>query len=284
MQPLGMTAIAVLFALLSAGTACGKAEPEQALTTDALANAVARFPEDTSVEGESWPEYRDARRRAFEAEFAALARVGDSLHMVLYPAEFGRRVDRPRSSYPRSDSLYADSAYGLDDQVLVRVRPRAGTGSAFYVLFTAGMSADPGFYSIRERDGARGEIIWGEALAFVRPDSARLYQRTNSTFPRRRTLVVRDGILEAVHEDPEPVDLASVVLGSLTIRRSATDTTVLERLSRGDSIWVLSARNTDGRGGELFLVRSARGSQGWVRLDGRQCPASVVRGICFYGD
>lgn len=284
MPVLRTASVLALLLCASAGTACSDTRRESALSPDALAEAIARFPRDSVVDGERWPEYRDARRRAFETQFAALQSVGDSFHVVYFPNEIGRRVERLRSSYPPTDSLYAENESGLDDRVLLRVQPGGGSGSAFFVLFTEGMSADPGFYSIRERDGARSDIIWGEVLAFVRPDSARLYQRSNSLFARRRTLIVRDGILQVVREDPEPVDFSSIALGSLTIRRSATDTTVLERLRRGDSIRVLAARNVEGYGGELFLVRSARGTEGWVRLDSRQCPAALIRGICYYGD
>jgi len=279
--------LVVVLALACVGFACGR-EPEAQHEAVVSGNegAALRYdlPVEIDVEGDSWPDYPDAGRRRFDSEFSMLRRLGSEWGTVYSSRSRAGVVDRLRSELAPSDPLYEITESGLDDRVLLRVPATGAPDSAYFLVHTEGMSGDPGFYTVRARDGARSTIIWGEVIALSDSGPAMLYQRTNSLFGRRRTVEIRDGMLLPVSQDLEPVALRSIVLGPMSLRRGPSDSTVVASLVRGDSVFVLEAARVEERGGPIFHVRTSAGIQGWVRVAGGQCPSALIRSICFYGD
>lgn len=126
-----------------------------------------------------------------------------------------------------------------------------------------------------------GDEPFGEILALPASGDFMMFQRVNTHFPKRKQVRVESAGLVEFPSERFKVGMRTVVLGTVLLRRSPTDSTPIGHLQPGDSVEVLEGMDS----GPDFrvLVRHARG-QGWLLLPTRQCPAALLRGICFSGD
>lgn len=230
----------------------------------------------------SWPS--TSAESSFIASYPRLARVGRTSGVLLYPGTGAEVIDRLRSELPPTHAAYLGDAFGIDDRVLVRMRLPAAEGSEYFVVHTDGPSGDPGFYLVDASTGRESPVIWGEVLALPESGEFAMYQRTNTFFPKRKRVRVDGGELVEVAEPRYTVGLRTIALDSLFVVRSEQDSTIVARLGRGDSVEVLEASDESTTGRYPLWLRTASGVRGLVMLDMPQCPAALLRGLCFFGD
>jgi hypothetical protein len=268
--------------LIGCGGDRGRENIAQSVGQPAEELTQSELPEIEAVPDSAWPDYPDEARLQFNQRFRTLSAVSAADSGVRVVAGSVTIVDSLRSQYPRSHVLFADGDV-VEDRVLFRALPTNRVHDAFVLVQTDGPSGDPGFYSIRLRDGARGEVVAGEAIAWPTADSAIVAQRANSLYGRLVTAVVRDGVLTRIAVEHEALNIATVALTEVLLSRSPETPGDDLVIARGDSVTIVAARHF-GRGGPAFEVHTRSGARGWVRVSAAQCPAAVFRGICWYGD
>lgn len=252
--------VLALSALLAVSTACASTESETSTT----------FP--------------DEGRDAFLARFSVLQRVDAPGGVVLFNPDIARVVDSSRTAYPVGHPLHLVSEVEMDDRVMLRLRFPEEADVEYLLVQTDGMSGDPGFYLLRESDAARWSVEWGEVIAIPSYAGIEVFQRTNSTYAKRRRLRVQNHDLTEVRPAQYEINLRSAAVDSVLVQSSPTDSSAARWLVPGDTIVIVSSDDQRRDGRMLFRVREARGRLGWAWLRDSQCPAAQVRGICFNGD
>jgi hypothetical protein len=263
--------------LLVATVACARqgepaptGSPDDVTLTSAIDGVITDFPEEGA--------------KAFIATYPELdsIRAGDGL--LLFPKGSAERIATTRSKLPKNHPLYADDDLAQFDRVLIRTRLSSTDSRAYFVLFTDGGSGDPAFYVIAEGDSVSSNEVWGEILALPASGQFAVYQRTNSDFAKRNPVRLDRGALLAVPMPSYHVGLRSITTDTLPLTRTRSDSTIVARIPKGAVVEVLATNDSTTTRGTAFLVRTSAGLRGWAHLQVLQCPAAVIRGICFMGD
>jgi hypothetical protein len=236
------------------------------------------------IETSSLTTYPDEGERSFVEGFAGLSRLDAPGTTVLYEPRIARVVDSLRSSYPVSHPLYEDSESGMDDRVLLRLRLPTVPDVEYVLVHTDGMSGDPGFYLLSEQEPEQQYVELGEIIAVPQSGDIQIYQRTNSSFAKRRTLHVVNHSLTEIKPESYTINLRTVTIDSVWLQRSDVDTTLIGLILPGYLIDVLDSAEERRDGRMLYRVRNERGRVAWAWLLDSQCPTAQVRGICFVVD
>jgi hypothetical protein len=283
---------------LSFALACSK-ESRDVVHPDSMRASTLRGATPDSIGTERWTQADpppetvapgflddDPSADAFRETFKALIPVGRGRDLLLPTGKF-EEIDAQRSALPRTNPVwqaYEEPDDWMEDRVLAALSPELFGGSRVYVLATEGGSGDPGFRFVRADGINRSENIDGDILAIPSPGEIHLYQRTNSLFPRhRRFRLIRDSVVE-VPSTQHRIGLKTVALARFRLRKSFEDSTLVAWVEVGDSVEVVEAREPGYGEDTPFLVKTAGGGLGWVRIGYWQCNLALMKGICFYGD
>jgi hypothetical protein len=246
------------------------------------------LPTEDAVElpaGETAELVPDPGAARFIATYPGLRRIGGGNGIVLYPNGALEVIDRRSSSYPSNSLLSRDTVGGWPDgRVFARFRHPLRTGRVLYLAQSDGLFGDPAFYLIDEHTSEASRFIHGEILAITDSGEVSIYQRRGSVFPRRKSVTIGLGQMSEVDSLHSTIDLRTVALTRVRVRRSAEDSAVVAELARGDSLEVLEGFDLKGGDGALLRVRTLGGVEGWVSVPALRCNYGVIKGVCFLGD
>ncbi len=242
----------------------------------ASCDSKTREPADTLMQS-------DTSAASFIADYSGLAKLSDG-GVLLYPSDRAEVINQLRSALPTSNPLYEADEAGTEDRILVRMRLPNESGRSYFVAFTEGPSGDPGFYLIDAETLRETGVEWGEVLALPASGEFMMFQRANTFFAKRKRIRVADSGFVEIPEARYRFVLRSIALDSSAVFRSEQDSTPIARLARGDSLTVTEVAENGSRGFYPVWIRTAKGISGLVRLPMSQCPATLIRGLCFAGD
>lgn len=236
-------------------------------------------------------EYPTTAKEEFVQAFSQLARLDTSSGTLLYRAEDAEVVNIKRGELPPNHQLFVDDGLDMYDVVLVSTRINGADSARHYVVFTEGPSGDYGFYVVRaradvaieERTGGMDQIP-GEVLAIPGDGSAYSFNRTNSTFAKRRKWAFTDGAFRELAQPFYLVGLKSVTLRNVTVFGSRLNAQPVAQLSEGTKVQVLLTDDVETGDGIMYLISTPSGLVGWIRVPVTQYRGTVIAGLFYWGD
>ena len=152
-----------------------------------------------------------------------------------------------------------------------------------YIIYSAGLSDDPGFGIYTKDDKIIGSIT---CLEFYINASGTIYTagHTNSMYNRKRKFQIQGDTLVEIKQPYNYVGLKGKTLIDLTLHKEKTGIEIVAQLPKGYEVEVLlaEASTKDFEMDYNFLVRTDFGLVGWLRLEGFVEP--VIEGLYYAGD
>lgn len=194
-------------------------------------------------------------------------------------------INTKRSALPKSHPLYVADEFEADD-VLLMDTTLGNDGKRYFVLFSAGASADPEFYLI---DPHEPEKYWAElpGNALVMPGNGTAYVagRYNEMFTRRNKYLYLTSGMSEVKQPFAYVGLKSRTLSPVTIYTDPDEKREIAKLPLGTEVEVLLADERVERPQKIcLLLKTPFGLIGWAWVSYGQYTATEIDGISFHGD
>jgi hypothetical protein len=225
------------------------------------------------------------RRSGMAQAFPTLARKQFEICQFLYEPGLAEIVGKKRGHFPKDHLLYTSEAPPSEDLVVAKVRLKADEPRRYYLVFTEGPSADYAFYLMDEKTGDQTEEAPGEHLALPGDGFLYLWNRSDSTFPKRRLFAMREGKLAETHQPFFYVGLQTKTLAPVTLYQSEGFKEAVTTLPAGAPVEVLLAHFGDEFQHDVpYLVRTRFGLVGWVRVPVAQMKSDLIEGLYYAGD
>lgn len=148
----------------------------------------------------------------------------------------------------------------------------------YYIDFDPGASNDPVFAIFPE--GGKSVIGTIDADHLVLPGNGFIYAfaRTNKTFLERRKYLIQGDQLVESKQAFLYVGLDTKAKANFSLLSSKNAGELVASVRKGDKVFVVL------NDGDYYLIRTAFGLLGWLRLESIGQASSVIEGIYFAGD
>lgn len=228
----------------------------------------------------------DKSEESLRNAFSGLTLLESHGAIVAFDARVSKVINKKRSELDVSHPLAVKEDFEADDVLLLQTRLSETDPLTYYVLFSEGPSADPGFYFIKA--DAPGKI-WAEVAgtALAVPGNGAVYpaSRFNNTFTRRSKYSYSASGLKEVSQPYFYVGLKTHTLKPLTIYASPSETQAVAQLPKGAEIEViLTEDKVDKQRRTCFLIKTPFGLLGWAWIPEVQYSSDTVEGISYWGD
>ncbi|MGK2857006.1 MAG: hypothetical protein ACSLFQ_07360 [Thermoanaerobaculia bacterium] len=157
---------------------------------------------------------------------------------------------------------------------------RLGDSPDWYrVVYSEGPSVDPEFILYSEAGGEEREVLREFGLSLRIPGDGFVYVsgHTNDYFDKMRKFAVRPDGSSEVKQPFYYVGIATTVMEELELLESPASPNVVASVAKGEKVTVVL------NSGDFYLVRSAVGLVGWVRLK-QDGTATQFEDINYAGD
>jgi hypothetical protein len=228
----------------------------------------------------------DQSEESLRKAFPSLLMLKTGRAFVAYENREAKLVNRKRCDLDASHPLFVNDELEADDILVMQMKIGEKDRQIFYILFSEGPSADPGFYFIKTD---RPNEVWadmpGTALALYGNGVAYVSNRCNNMFTKRTKYLFSDtGIME-VHQPYFYVGLSTHTLAPLTLFDSPKENQIIAQLPKGTPVEVLLTDDArDERRRTCFLIKTPFGLLGWAWIPETQYKAETIEGISFWGD
>ena len=219
------------------------------------------------------------QRQAFVAAFVRPRSITAGMSTILFDGT-ATVVNKRRAALHESHPAYFGGGFEEDDVVLVE---EAIQGRRYFVVQTDGPSADPAFYFIDAATRKEGGWIPGDILVLSTTGALHVFQRSDSLFAKRTEWRFADGRVTELRPPEYKIGLRTITTDTLVVTDRLAGRAIA-RLEKNAPIEVISSDDKDRDGATAFLVRTSAGQVGYVLVPHRQCPESVVLGLCWMGD
>jgi hypothetical protein len=151
------------------------------------------------------------------------------------------------------------------------------------IFFTEGPSADPAFIFGSKNGRTIGRI---SALALYITGDGWIYSEghVNNMFNQRRKFRLQQDTVIEIHQPYYYVGLKTVTTDTVTLYTEKSGTGVTARLSKGAAVEVLLCDTENNQSEKYYLIKTAFGLTGWLRLENDGGLQTVIKGLYFAGD
>ncbi len=151
----------------------------------------------------------------------------------------------------------------------------------YLVVFDPGPSDDPEFIIYQIEDNKEKKLISLRGQELIMPGNGVLYTSglVDMMFNTRKKFILRDGIIEEVHQPFYYVGLETKVKKSIVIFEDLSYKKPIAQLPEGSKVEVLINKEND------YLLKTPFGLVGWFKINyGEPCGSELIEDICFHGD
>ena len=200
-----------------------------------------------------------------------------------YDKKVTRLINKPCYLLDKKDSLRCNKDSELADWTLVARFKNESLSDSVNIIYSAGMSDDPGFVISTKSDKTIGRF---SCIDFYINASGTIYTsgHVNNMFNRRRKFQIqKDSVIEII----QPfcyVGLKGKALLDVTLYKDKVGNEVIAQLPKGYEIEVLLAdgNSKDFEMDHNFLVKTEFGLVGWLRIENSSEP--VLKDFYYKGD
>jgi hypothetical protein len=203
---------------------------------------------------------------------------------VKYNTSVSEVFNQTVSELPKDDPFhYSEDGPSMDNVKVLKTKI-APSGPYYYVIFSAGPSADPSFIFYKEGSYDQS-ALYIMALKVYIPGNGNIYAEghTNNTFNKRRKFTLSNGKFVEVEQPYYYVGLKTQTLKPVKLYKSKNLSQVIANLPANYSIEVLI---NDPENSSTFLVKTDFGLTGWLKIPGENMFGGneMIKGIFMAGD
>ncbi|MEQ8924326.1 MAG: hypothetical protein RLO81_00860 [Fulvivirga sp.] len=213
---------------------------------------------------------------------------GDESYILIhYDEALAKVINTQLNKLPMIHQLYASSdQHEENDIVLLELKfTTTELPNNYYLVFSWGMSCDPGFYFI---DGKTNKSIGGSpGLEIYIPGGNSIYTtgHLNSTFNKRRKYSFDGTEFNEVEPEFYYVGLETKTLKPITLYTDEELTTKLAYLPENYNVEVIAAKRTNDYSSKIkYLIKTELGLLGWSTIEITAFESIQIEGIYFMGD
>ncbi len=218
--------------------------------------------------------------------FPALTKVSVD---TTYDATFGydkkatRLINKPCHLLSKKDPLYCEKDEVLAEWKLVAKFKSVNFKDSLSIIYSEGMSADPGFVIMTKTDKIIGRF---SCTGFYINSSGTIYTsgHVNNMYDRRRKFQIQPDTVTEVKQPYNYVGLKGKALKDFVLYRDKDGDEIVAQIPKGYDVEILLAESAtkDFEMDLKFLVKTDFGLVGWLRLEG--FGDQVIDGLFYAGD
>ncbi|MBL7873979.1 MAG: hypothetical protein JNM78_20370 [Cyclobacteriaceae bacterium] len=200
-----------------------------------------------------------------------------------YDKKSSRLINKPCYLLSKNDPLHCDKDIVLAEWVLVAKFKIENVNDSVNIIYSPGMSDDPGFVISTKSDKIIGRF---SCIEFYINNSGTVYTsgHVNNMYDRRRKFQVQTDSITEIKQPYNFVGLKGKALRDVTLYNDKIGDGIVAQIPKGYQVEILLAESTT-RDFEMdlnFLVKTEFGLVGWLRLEGFS--DRVIEGLYFAGD
>jgi hypothetical protein len=208
-----------------------------------------------------------------------------------YNVDFGfnpkttRLINEPCYLLDKGSPFFCEKDSIFVDWVLVGKFKNENIKDSLNILYSQGMSADPGFEISKEN----GERVTGfSCLDFYINESGTIYTsgHTNSMYDKRRKFQIQEDTIIEIQQPFRYVGIKGQTLKPITLYEEKTGESVVAHLQKNYEIEILLTESS-AKDFEIeynYLVKTEFGLIGWLRLTYEDTYGKVLEELFYAGD
>lgn len=200
-----------------------------------------------------------------------------------YDKKSVRLINKPCYLLSKKDPLHCDKDSVLAEWTLVAKFKASDNKDSVNIIYSPGMSDDPGFVISTKSDKIIGRF---SCIEFYINSLGAIYTsgHVNNMYDRRRKFQIQADTVTEVKQPYNFVGLKGKALRDITLYKDKIGDTVVAQIPKGYEIEILLAESTtkDFETDLNFLVKTEFGLIGWLRLEGFS--DKVIEGLFYAGD
>lgn len=200
-----------------------------------------------------------------------------------YDKKSVRLINKPCYLLNKKDPLHCDKDSVLAEWVLVAKFKVNNIKDSLNIVYSPGMSDDPGFVIATKSDKIIGRF---SCIEFYINNLGAIYTsgHINNMYDRKRKFQIQADTVTEIGQPYNFVGLKGKALRDVTLYKGKTGDEVVAQIPKGIEIEILLAESTtkDFETDNIFLVKTEFGLVGWLRLEGFS--DKVIEGLYYNGD
>jgi hypothetical protein len=200
-----------------------------------------------------------------------------------YEKKSTRLINKPCYLLSKRDPLHCDKDSVITEWVLVAKFKMDIIKDSVNIIYSPGMSDDPGFVISTKTDKIIGRFSCKE---FYVNNLGTIYTagHVNNMYDRRRKYQIQADTVTEVNQPYNFVGLKGKTLKDVTLYKDKTGDKIVAQIPKGYEIEILLAESStkDFEVEYNFLAKTEFGLVGWLRLDGFS--DRVIEGLYYAGD
>jgi hypothetical protein len=200
-----------------------------------------------------------------------------------YDKKTSRLINKPCYLLNKNDPLHCDKDSVLAEWTLVAKFKMGNRKDSLNIIYSEGMSADPGFVVSTKAD----KIIQRfSCIEFYINSLGTIYTsgHVNNMYDRRRKFQINEDTITEIKQPYNFVGLKGKALRDIILYKDKTGNEIVAQIPAGYEIEILLAESVtkDFEMDTNFLVKTEFGLVGWLRLEGSS--DNVIEGLYYAGD
>lgn len=218
--------------------------------------------------------------------FPYLTKVSvDTTYNVIfgYEKKSTRLLNKPCYLLSKKDPLHCDKDSILAEWVLVAKFKTGTIKDSVNIIYSPGMSDDPGFVISTKSDKIIGRF---SCIEFYINNQGTIYTsgHVNNMYDRRRKYQIQTDTVTEIKQPYNFVGLKGKALKDVTLYKDKIGDEIVAQIPKGYEIEILLAESStkDFEPEYNFIVKTEFGLVGWLRLEGFS--DRVIEGLFYAGD